>query len=256
MKDKVSSHNLNVFFGKRKVLEDINISFKENTVTALIGPSGCGKSTFIRTINRMHELIPGSALSGSILYKGKDIYDEKIDPIEIRSEIGMVFQRPNPFPSMTIRENVLAGLRLTGKKVKNEDDLVEECLHKAHLWNSIKDRLDDSALSLSGGQAQRLVIARALAVKPKVLLMDEPCSALDPASTLRIERSIEDLKTDMTIIIVTHNMHQALRVSDHTAFFLAEENQPGKIIEQGPTKKIFEKAKDERTRDYVSGKFG
>lgn len=256
MKAKISAKNIGVYFGKRKVLEDINIDFKENTVTALIGPSGCGKSTFIRTINRMHELIPRSGLSGAIYLDGKDIYDESVDPIYIRSNIGMVFQKPNPFPSMTIRENVLAGLRLTGKKIKNEDDLVEECLHKAHLWNSIKDRLDDSALELSGGQAQRLVIARALAVKPKVLLMDEPCSALDPASTLRIERSIEDLKKDMTIIIVTHNMHQALRIADFTAFFLANENEPGRIVEQGKTKTIFEKPNDQRTYEYVNGKFG
>jgi phosphate transport system ATP-binding protein len=256
MKKYLEAKDLNVYFGKKQALSDVNISFPRNSVTALIGPSGCGKSTFLRTLNRIHELIPNSSLSGKIIYNNKDIYDSDVDPTWVRSEIGMVFQKPNPFPSMTIRQNVLAGLRLTGKRIKNEDDLVEECLHKAHLWNSIKDRLNDSALSLSGGQAQRLVIARALAVNPKVLLMDEPCSALDPASTLRIERAIEDLSKTMTIIIVTHNMQQALRVSEYTAFFLAEENKSGKIVEYGETKKIFEKAKDERTRNYVNGKFG
>ena len=250
------SKNLSVYFGNKQALSNVNLSFEENSVTALIGPSGCGKSTFLRTLNRLHELIPNAGLGGEIFYNDKDIYGKDIDPIWLRQEIGMVFQKPNPFPSMSVRDNVLAGLKLSGKKIKNADDIVEECLHKAHLWNSIKDRLDASALELSGGQAQRLVIARALAVKPKVLLMDEPCSALDPASTLRIERSIEDLKKEMTIIIVTHNMQQATRVSDYTAFFMAEENQPGRVVEYGTTDKVFNNPDNEQTLDYVNGRFG
>ena len=250
------SKNLSVYFGNKQALSNVNLSFEENSVTALIGPSGCGKSTFLRTLNRLHELIPNAGLRGEIFYNNKDIYGKDIDPIWLRQEIGMVFQKPNPFPSMSVRDNVLAGLKLSGKKIKNADDIVEECLHKAHLWNSIKDRLDASALELSGGQAQRLVIARALAVKPKVLLMDEPCSALDPASTLRIERSIEDLKKEMTIIIVTHNMQQATRVSDSTAFFMAEENQPGRVVEYGTTDKVFNNPDNEQTLDYVNGRFG
>lgn len=250
------SKNLSVYFGNKKALSNVNLSFKEHSVTALIGPSGCGKSTFLRTLNRLHETIPNSGLSGEIFYNDKEIYARDIDPIWVRQQIGMVFQRPNPFPSMSIRDNVLSGLRLSGKKIKNADNIVEECLHKAHLWNSIKDRLNASASELSGGQAQRLVIARALAVNPKVLLMDEPCSALDPASTLRIERSIEELKKEMTIIIVTHNMHQAVRVSDHTAFFMAEENQPGRVVEYGTTEKIFGSPDNQQTLDYVNGRFG
>lgn len=250
------SKNLSVYFGNKHALSNVNLSFKENSVTALIGPSGCGKSTFLRTLNRLHELIPNAGLAGEVFYNDKEIYARDVDPIWVRQEIGMVFQRPNPFPSMSIKDNVLSGLRLSGKKIKNADDIVEECLHKAHLWNSIKDRLDASASELSGGQAQRLVIARALAVKPKVLLMDEPCSALDPASTLRIERSIEDLKKEMTIIIVTHNMQQAVRVSDYTAFFMAEENQPGRVVEYGTTEKVFNSPEDQQTLDYVNGRFG
>ena len=252
----LESKKVSVYFGNKQVLSNINISFPDNSVTALIGPSGCGKSTFLRVLNRLHELLPGAGLAGEVYYEDKEIYSNNIDPIWVRQQIGMVFQRPNPFPSMSIRDNVLAGLTLNGKKVKNKDDLVEECLHKAHLWNSIKDRLDASASELSGGQAQRLVIARALAVKPKILLMDEPCSALDPASTLRIERSIEDLKKEMTIIIVTHNMQQAVRVSDYTAFFMAEENEPGRVVEQGSTMKIFGSPDNQQTLDYVNGKFG
>ena len=250
------SKNLSVYFGNKQALSNVNLSFEENSVTALIGPSGCGKSTFLRTLNRLHELIPNAGLVGEIFYNDKDIYGKDIDPIWLRQEIGMVFQKPNPFPSMSIRDNVLSGLKLSGKKIKNPDDVVEECLQKAHLWNSVKNRLNAAALELSGGQAQRLVIARALAVKPKVLLMDEPCSALDPASTLRIERSIEDLKQEMTIIIVTHNMQQAVRVSNYTAFFMAEENQPGRVVEQGTTEKIFNNPTNQQTADYVNGKFG
>jgi phosphate transport system ATP-binding protein len=222
----------------------------------LIGPSGCGKSTYIRTLNRLHELIPGAALAGEVLYDGQDIYDANVDPVGIRLKIGMVFQKPNPFPSMTIRGNVLSGLKLSGMKRSNHDDIVEETLTAAGLWKEVKDRLDHAAGDLSGGQQQRLVIARALAVQPSVLLMDEPCSALDPASTLKVEETIGQLSQSMTIIIVTHNMQQAVRVSDYTAFFLAAENQPGHVVEQGLTTEIFGNPQDERTLDYVNGRFG
>ena len=253
---ELESRDVSVWFGKRKVLEGVSIEFPKNTVTALIGPSGCGKSTFIRTLNRLHELIPGAALAGSILYEGKDIYDADVDPVHIRLKIGMVFQKPNPFPSMTIRGNVLSGLKLSGMKRENHDEIVEQTLVSAGLWNEVKDRLNAAAGELSGGQQQRLVIARALAVQPHVLLMDEPCSALDPASTLKIEETIRELSKDITIVIVTHNMQQAVRVSDYTAFFLAAENEPGYVIEQGPTTDIFGSPKDQRTLDYVNGRFG
>jgi phosphate transport system ATP-binding protein len=252
----MKAEDLSVWFGKRKVLEGVSIDFPQNTCTALIGPSGCGKSTFIRTLNRLHELIPGAALAGSVLYDGKDIYDPNIDPVHIRLKIGMVFQKPNPFPSMTIRGNVLSGLKLSGMKRDNHDQIVEETLTSAGLWTEVKDRLDHAAGELSGGQQQRLVIARSLAVQPHVLLMDEPCSALDPASTLKIEETIRELSRAVTIIIVTHNMQQAVRVSDNTAFFLAAENEPGHVVEQGPTTEIFSNPKDQRTLDYVNGRFG
>jgi len=253
---ELESQDVSVWFGQRKVLEGVNIAFPKNTVTALIGPSGCGKSTYIRTLNRLHELIPSAALAGSVLYEGKDIYDTDIDPVHIRLQIGMVFQKPNPFPSMTIRGNVLSGLKLSGLKRDQHDDIVEETLTSAGLWNEVKDRLDSAAGELSGGQQQRLVIARALAVQPHVLLMDEPCSALDPTSTLKIEETIRELSKDITIVIVTHNMQQAVRVSDYTAFFLAAENEPGYVIEQGPTTDIFGSPRDQRTLDYVNGRFG
>ena len=255
MKAKISAKNIGVYFGKRKVLEDINIDFKENTVTALIGPSGCGKSTFIRTINRMHELIPRSGLSGAIYLDGKDIYDESVDPIYIRSNIGMVFQKPNPFPSMTIKENVLSGLKLSQIKIEKADELLESCLKRAGLWDEVKDRLNEYGGSLSGGQQQRLCIARSLAVNPQVLLMDEPCSALDPGSTLRIEETIRELANTMSIVIVTHNMQQAARVSDYTGFFLSD-GGPGRLIESATTVEIFTNPKEKRTEDYVSGRFG
>jgi phosphate transport system ATP-binding protein len=255
-KIEMESRELSVWFGSRKVLEGVSIKFPTNSVTALIGPSGCGKSTYIRTLNRLHELIPGAALAGEILYEGQDIYAPEIDPVSIRLKIGMVFQKPNPFPSMTIRGNVLSGLKLSGMKRPNHDDIVEETLTAAGLWKEVKDRLDHAAGELSGGQAQRLVIARALAVQPHVLLMDEPCSALDPASTLKVEDTIAELSKSMTIIIVTHNMQQAVRVSDTTAFFLAAENEPGHVVEQGPTTEIFSNPQDERTLDYVNGRFG
>ncbi len=253
---EMSAKGLSVWFGKRKILENVNIDFPKKSVTALIGPSGCGKSTFIRTLNRLHELIPGAALAGEVLYEGQDIYRREVDPVHIRLSIGMVFQKPNPFPSMTIRGNVLSGLKLSGLKCSDHDALVEETLTSAGLWKEVKDRLNAPAGDLSGGQQQRLVIARALAVNPHVLLMDEPCSALDPASTLKIEETVRELSKDITIIIVTHNMQQAVRVSDYTAFFLAEENEPGFVIEQGPTIEIFGNPRDQRTLDYVNGRFG
>ena len=253
---EMEARDVSVWFGQRKVLEGVNIVFPKKTVTALIGPSGCGKSTFIRTLNRLHELIPGAALAGSVLYEGKDIYDAAVDPVSIRLQIGMVFQKPNPFPSMTIRGNVLSGLKLSGMKRDNHDDIVEETHTAAGLWNEVKDRLGNAAGDLSGGQQQRLVIARALAVQPHVLLMDEPCSALDPASTLKIEETIRELSKEVTIIIVTHNMQQAVRVSDYTAFFLAEEGTPGHVVEQGATTEIFGNPQEQRTLDYVNGRFG
>ena len=253
---EMEARDVSVWFGQRKVLEGVNIVFPKKTVTALIGPSGCGKSTFIRTLNRLHELIPGAALAGSVLYEGKDIYDAAVDPVSIRLQIGMVFQKPNPFPSMTIRGNVLSGLKLSGMKRDNHDDIVEETLTAAGLWNEVKDLLGNAAGDLSGGQQQRLVIARALAVQPHVLLMDEPCSALDPASTLKIEETIRELSKEVTIIIVTHNMQQAVRVSDYTAFFLAEEGTPGHVVEQGATTEIFGNPQEQRTLDYVNGRFG
>ena len=214
----LEARNIHAWFSKHLAVQDISLDFAAGTVTALIGPSGCGKSTFIRTLNRMHEFIPGAAMAGEVLLNGKDIYERGTDVTKIRLQIGMVFQKPNPFPSMTIGENVLSGLKLAQLKVTNKDDLMEECLERAGLWNEVKDRLGAHAGGLSGGQQQRLCIARSLAVNPKVLLMDEPCSALDPGSTLRIEETIGDLAKSMTIIIVTHNMQQAARVSDYTAF--------------------------------------
>jgi phosphate transport system ATP-binding protein len=254
--NELAAQDVSVWFGKRKVLEGVNLEFPKHTVTALIGPSGCGKSTFIRTLNRLHELIPGAALAGRVLYQGSDIYSAEVDPVQIRLNIGMVFQKPNPFPSMTIRGNVLSGLKLSGMKRSGHDDIVEETLTKAGLWNEVKDRLNSAGGDLSGGQQQRLVIARALAVNPQVLLMDEPCSALDPASTLKIEDTIRELSSSVTIVIVTHNMQQAVRVADNTAFFLASENEPGHVVEQGKTTDIFGNPQDQRTLDYVNGRFG
>jgi phosphate transport system ATP-binding protein len=253
---EMEARDVSVWFGQRKVLEGVNMVFPKNSVTALIGPSGCGKSTFIRTLNRLHELIPGAALAGEIFYEGQDIYAPEVDPVHIRLAIGMVFQKPNPFPSMTIRGNVLSGLKLSGMKRSNHDEIVEETLTAAGLWNEVKDRLGAEAGALSGGQQQRLVIARALAVKPSVLLMDEPCSALDPGSTLKIEETVRQLSKNMTVIIVTHNMQQAVRVADNTAFFLSSDGEPGRVIEQGPTTEIFGNPQDQRTLDYVNGRFG
>ena len=252
----LEARGIHAWFGKHHALENVSLDFAAGTVTALIGPSGCGKSTFIRTLNRMHEFIPSAAMAGEVLLDGKDIYEAGTDVTKIRLQIGMVFQKPNPFPSMTIGQNVLSGLKLAQiKSPKNNDELLEECLSRAGLWTEVKDRLDAHAGGLSGGQQQRLCIARSLAVNPKVLLMDEPCSALDPGSTLRIEDTIGQLAQTMTIIIVTHNMQQAARVSDYTAFFLSD-GGPGQMIEVGPTNEMFSRPKDQRTENYVSGRFG
>lgn len=251
----LEARGIHAWFGNHHALADVSLDFAPGTVTALIGPSGCGKSTFIRTLNRMHEFIPSAAMAGEVLLDGKDVYAPGVDVTKIRLQIGMVFQKPNPFPSMSIGENVLSGLKLAQLKVENKDDLLEECLVRAGLWKEVKDRLGAHGGSLSGGQQQRLCIARALAVKPQVLLMDEPCSALDPGSTLRIEETIRQLSESMTIVIVTHNMQQAARVSDHTAFFLSD-GGPGQMIEVAPTAEIFSRPKDKRTEDYVTGRFG
>ena len=249
------TEDVNVWFGERHVLRDVSLTFPVNQVTALIGPSGCGKSTFIRTLNRMHELIPGAGFAGKVLLNGSDIYDPNVDPTTVRLQVGMVFQKPNPFPTMSIKENVLSGLKLSGRKGYEADEIVETSLRRASMWNEAKDRLNDPATSLSGGQQQRLCIARSLAMQPDVLLMDEPCSALDPGSTRRIEETIQELSDSMTIVIVTHNMQQAARVSDHTAFFLSD-GGPGQMIEVAPTADIFSRPKDKRTEDYVTGRFG
>jgi len=253
---EMETQNLHIWFGKNLVLEQVNLVFPANTVTALIGPSGCGKSTFIRTLNRMHELIPTAALAGKVLLDGKDIYNANVDVTQIRLRVGMVFQKPNPFPAMSIRDNVLSGLKLAKLKTENKEELVEECLTKAGLWTEVKDRLGAPALALSGGQQQRLCIARSLAVRPEVLLMDEPCSALDPGSTLKIEDTISYLSKSITVVIVTHNMQQAARVSNYTAFFLAQYGESGRVIEHARTSEIFSRPKDSRTESYITGKFG
>jgi phosphate transport system ATP-binding protein len=246
---------VNAWFGSKHALKDVTLDFASGTVTALIGPSGCGKSTFLRTLNRMHEFSPSAALAGEVLLSGKDIYASGTDVTKIRLRIGMVFQKPNPFPSMTIGQNVLSGLKLAQLKVSNTEDLLEECLRRAGLWEEAKDRLNEHAGSLSGGQQQRLCIARSLAVSPEVLLMDEPCSALDPGSTFKIEETISELSKTMTIVIVTHNMQQAARVSDYSAFMLSD-GGPGELIEVAPTSELFARPRDKRTEDYVTGRFG
>lgn len=251
----LEARGVHAWFGKHHALADVNLDFPAGTVTALIGPSGCGKSTFLRTLNRMHEFIPGAAMAGEVLLDGKDIYEPGTDVTKIRLKVGMVFQKPNPFPSMTIAENVLAGLKLAQLKTSHKEDLLEECLQRAGLWNEVKDRLSAHGGSLSGGQQQRLCIARALAVKPEVLLMDEPCSALDPGSTLKVEETIRHLIESVIVVIVTHNMQQAARVSDYTGFFLSD-GGPGQLIETAPTSEIFSRPKDPRTEAYVTGRFG
>jgi phosphate transport system ATP-binding protein len=251
----LEARSIHAWFGKKHVLEDISLDFYTGTVTALIGPSGCGKSTFIRILNRMHEFIPTASLAGEVFLDGKDVYEPGVDVTKIRLRIGMVFQKPNPFPSMTIKENVLSGLKLAQLKMNNQEELLESCLRRAGLWDEVKDRLDEYGGALSGGQQQRLCIARSLAVNPQVLLMDEPCSALDPGSTLRIEETIRELSSSMSIVIVTHNMQQAARVSDYTGFFLSD-GGPGRLVEVGSTSQIFSNPKEQRTEDYVSGRFG
>ena len=251
----LETRGVHAWFGSHHVLSDINLQFPERSVTGLIGPSGCGKSTFLRMLNRMHEFIPSAAMAGEVLMNGNDIYAPEIDAAAMRLKIGMVFQKPNPFPAMTIKENVLAGIKLANLKVSNHDDIVEQCLSRAGLWKEVKDRLDASGGSLSGGQQQRLCIARSLAVEPTILLMDEPCSALDPGSTLRIEETIHELAEKITVVIVTHNMQQASRVSNYCAFFLSD-GGPGVLVEADATRKMFTNPTDTRTADYVQGKFG
>jgi phosphate transport system ATP-binding protein len=256
---RIEVNDLDVYYGKFKAVEDVSLVIEPRTVTAFIGPSGCGKSTFIRTLNRMHEVIPGAWVDGEVLIDGNNLYGPGVDPVLVRRQVGMVFQRPNPFPTMSIRENVLAGVKLNNTRMSKSDAdaLVESSLQGANLWNEVKDRLDKPGSGLSGGQQQRLCIARAIAVKPDVILMDEPCSALDPISTLAIEDLIEELKLEYTIVIVTHNMQQASRVSDKTAFFnIAGTGKPGKLIEYDDTTTIFSKPNEQATEDYVSGKFG
>ena len=252
------AQDISAWFGAHQVLDRVSLVMEARKVTALIGPSGCGKSTFLRILNRMHELIPSASLAGEVLLDGEDIYDPRRKLTQARRHIGMVFQKPNPFPTMSIYDNVLAGLRLTGERRNQDekDELVQYCLVKAGLWKEVENRLRQPGGALSGGQQQRLCIARALAIQPRVLLMDEPCSALDPTSTRRIEQTIEELRTEVTIVIVTHNMQQAHRVSDYTAFFLAEQGAPGYIIEHGPTDAMFDSPQDARTMDYVHGRFG
>ncbi|SDL01254.1 phosphate ABC transporter ATP-binding protein, PhoT family [Arthrobacter sp. ov407] len=259
MSKRIDVKDLNVYYSKFLAVEGVNINIDAKSVTAFIGPSGCGKSTFLRTLNRMHEVIPGARVEGEVLLDGDNLYGPGVDPVTVRAQIGMVFQRPNPFPTMSIRDNVLAGVKLNNTKIsKGEADvLVERSLQGANLWNEVKDRLGKPGSGLSGGQQQRLCIARAIAVEPQVILMDEPCSALDPISTLAIEDLINDLKDQYTVVIVTHNMQQAARVSDKTAFFnIAGTGKPGKLIEFGDTPTIFSNPTEKATEDYVSGRFG
>lgn len=258
MSKRIDVDNLNIYYGKFHAVQDVALTVQPRTVTAFIGPSGCGKSTVLRTLNRMHEVIPGASVTGTVALDGVDLYAPGTDPVEVRRQVGMVFQRPNPFPAMSIYDNVVAGLRLNGVKNKSVlDDAVERSLKGANLWNEVKDRLGRAGVGLSGGQQQRLCIARAIAVEPQVLLMDEPCSALDPISTLAVEDLIQKLKQEYTVVIVTHNMQQAARVSDQTAFFnLRAQGEPGHLVEIGPTEKIFTNPDEKATEDYITGRFG
>jgi phosphate transport system ATP-binding protein len=258
MAKRIDAKDLNIFYGKFLAVKDVSLTINPRSVTAFIGPSGCGKSTVLRTLNRMHEVISGARVDGKVLLDGDDIYGQAVDPVDVRRTIGMVFQRPNPFPTMSIYDNVAAGLRLHSRHGKRElEQVVEKSLRSANLWEEVKDRLKKPGAGLSGGQQQRLCIARAIAVEPQVLLMDEPCSALDPISTLAIEDLIQQLKDRYTIVIVTHNMQQAARVSERTAFFnLAGVGQPGQMIEMDDTQRIFSNPSDKRTEDYISGRFG
>lgn len=259
MGQRMDVNHLNIYYGKFHAVDDVNMVLEANKVTAFIGPSGCGKSTVLRTLNRMHETLPGAYCTGEILLEGKNLYGPNVDPVEVRRNVGMVFQRPNPFPTMSIRENVLAGLRLNNRRISqaDADELVEWALRGANLWNEVKDRLDSPGIGLSGGQQQRLCIARAVAVHPQVLLMDEPCSALDPISTLAVEDLIAELKDEYTIVIVTHNMQQAARISDTTAFFNTQgSDKPGHLVEMTDTATMFSHPSSKETEGYISGHFG
>ena len=259
MSQRIDVKDLNIYYGDFLAVQDVAMAVEPRSVTAFIGPSGCGKSTFLRTLNRMHEVIPGAHVEGRVELEGVDLYGADVDPVAVRRQIGMVFQRPNPFPTMSIRDNVLAGVKLNNKRIakSDADDLVESSLRGANLWNEVKDRLEKPGSGLSGGQQQRLCIARAIAVKPQVLLMDEPCSALDPISTLAIEDLVAELKDEYTIVIVTHNMQQAARVSDRTAFFnIAGTGRPGRLIEMDDTATMFSSPSQQATEDYISGRFG
>ncbi len=258
MAKRIDVSGLDVYYGDFKAVEDVSMTVQPRSVTAFIGPSGCGKSTLLRTLNRMHEVIPGARVSGKVLLDDQDLYADGVDPVAVRRTVGMVFQRPNPFPTMSIFDNVAAGLRLNGVKKKGAlDEVVERSLKHANLWNEVKDRLGKPGAGLSGGQQQRLCIARAIAVEPQVLLMDEPCSALDPISTLAIEDLVQQLKDEYTIIIVTHNMQQAARVSDRTAFFtISGAGKPGRLIEIGDTAEMFSRPTEKATEDYITGRFG
>ncbi len=259
MAKRIDVSDRSIFYGNFRAVEGVNLSIEPRSITALIGPSGCGKSTFLRSLNRMHEVLPGARVEGKVVMDGQDLYGSDVDPVNVRRQIGMVFQRPNPFPTMSIYDNVAAGIRLNAKKMKKPelDELVERSLRGANLWNEVKDRLARPGSGLSGGQQQRLCIARAIAVEPDVLLMDEPCSALDPISTLAIEDLMGELKERFTIVIVTHNMQQAARVSEQTGFFnLNGVGQPGRLIEFNPTEKIFSNPDQKATEDYITGRFG
>jgi len=256
---RIEVSDLDIFYGNFKAVEQVDMTIEPRSVTALIGPSGCGKSTFLRSLNRMHEVVPGGRVTGKVVMDGDDLYGVGVDPVAVRRQVGMVFQRPNPFPTMSIYDNVAAGVKLNGGRMRKADldELVEQTLRGANLWEEVKDRLGRPGSSLSGGQQQRLCIARAIAVKPAVLLMDEPCSALDPISTLAIEDLMHQLKAEFTIVIVTHNMQQAARVSDRTGFFnIAGTGQPGKLIEMDDTQRIFSNPKVKATEDYITGRFG
>src|SRR5512144_1318930 len=257
MAKSIDVSDLNIYYGDFRAVEGVSMTISARSVTALIGPSGCGKSTFLRSLNRMHEVVPGARVEGKVVVDGQDLYAPEVDPVQLRRVIGMVFQRPNPFPTMSIYDNVVAGLRLTGRHPKAElDATVERCLRAAALWDEVKDKLRQPGTSLSGGQQQRLCIARALAVDPEVLLMDEPASALDPVATLRIEELMHELRERYTIVIVTHNMQQAARVSDRTAFFTMGEDRAGYLVEMTDTTTIFTNPTNQLTEDYVSGRFG
>jgi phosphate transport system ATP-binding protein len=259
MAKSIDVSDLHIYYGDFLAVEGVNLTVKSRSVTAFIGPSGCGKSTMLRSLNRMHEVIPGARVEGKIVVDGQSLYDPSVDPVAVRRQIGMVFQRPNPFPTMSIYDNVLAGTRLNARRLKRSeaDAIVESSLRRANLWSEVKDRLGRPGMGLSGGQQQRLCIARAIAVEPEVLLMDEPCSALDPISTSAIEDLIHELKTEYTIVIVTHNMQQAARVSDDTAFFnLNAAGQPGRLVEFNPTRKMFSTPDEPSTEAYISGRFG